>query len=47
MHDAFEGSGRKPSLGAAAGHMPVTSSPRIEVSGVHYEVTPEELKVCY
>lgn len=46
VHDAFEG-GRKPSTGFGAGQMPVTASPRIEVSGVHYEVTPEELKVRF
>lgn len=55
VHDAYEGNGggRKPaSFGSGAGAgagpaMPVTQSPRIEVSGVHYEVTPEELKVSH
>ncbi|CAK9780077.1 RNA-binding domain-containing protein [Cutaneotrichosporon oleaginosum] len=51
VHDAYEGRAGR------GGHdlrdrrpptdTPVSSSPRIEISGLHYEVTPEDLKTIF
>lgn len=55
VHDAYSGPGgernRRGGRGDrreqdAAGPAFVGPSPRIEVSGIHYEVTADELKVC-
>jgi THO complex subunit 4 len=53
VHDAYTGPGRGRALRSrdaereTAGVQFVGASPRIEVSGLHYEVTVEELKVSW
>lgn len=55
MHDAYQGPGARRGPGGNAGSGTAVSaavgftgvSPRIEVLGIHYEVTPADLKVSY